>query len=74
MKTDTVYKRAFNQMLELVSKAPAGSLLPSENNLSHRIAVSRTTVRKVLTELEGRGVVGGSGAVAWCAPPSVRRG
>jgi DNA-binding GntR family transcriptional regulator len=61
VKTDTVYKRAFNQMLELVSSAPAGSLLPSENDLSHRIAVSRTTVRKVLRQLEERRIVGDRG-------------
>jgi len=62
MKTDTVYKRAFNQMLELVSSTPAGAILPSENDLSNRIAVSRTTVRKVLRQLEERRIVGDRGA------------
>ena len=57
MKTDTVYKRAFNQMLELVSAVPAGSAIPSENDLSSRMAVSRTTVRKVLRQLEQRRIV-----------------
>lgn len=62
MKTDTVYKRAFNQVLELVSSAAAGSSMPSENDLSARMAVSRTTVRKVLRQLEARKIVGDRGA------------
>jgi len=62
MKTDTVYKRAFNEMLEIVSTAPTGSLMPSENDLSTRMAVSRTTVRKVLRQLEERRIVGNRGA------------
>jgi DNA-binding GntR family transcriptional regulator len=57
VKTETVYKRAFNQMLALVSAAPAGSPMPSENDLSNRMAVSRTTVRKVLRQLEARRIV-----------------
>ncbi len=59
MKTDTVYKRAFNQALELVSQLSHGERLPSENALSARLGVSRTTVRKVLTTLAARGVVSG---------------
>jgi len=57
VKTDTVYKRAFNQMLALVSAAPPGAPMPSENDLSNRMAVSRTTVRKVLRQLEARRIV-----------------
>ena len=62
MKSDTVYKRAFNQVLEIVSAVPAGSPMPSENDLSSRIAVSRTTVRKVLRRLEERRIVESQGA------------
>ena len=61
MKSDTVYKRAFNQVLEIVSAAPAGAPMPSENDLSSRMAVSRTTVRKVLRQLEARRIVGNHG-------------
>ncbi|WP_375450698.1 GntR family transcriptional regulator [uncultured Devosia sp.] len=57
MKTDTVYKLAFNQMLDLVVAAGRGSPLASENELSRQLGVSRTTVRKVLAELGERGVV-----------------
>ena len=61
MKTDAVYKRAFNGVLDLVAELGDGTALPSENGLSARLGVSRTTVRKVLSALDARGVVGGSG-------------
>jgi DNA-binding GntR family transcriptional regulator len=61
MKTDTVYKRAFNDVLDLVGELGGGTPLPSENGLSTRLGVSRTTVRKILSALDARGVVGGSG-------------
>ena len=48
MKTDTVFKRAFNDALDLVAALAVGESLPSENALSARLGVSRTTVRKVL--------------------------
>ena len=63
MKTDTVYKRAFNNMLAFVAAAPTGSAVPSENDLSMRMAVSRTTIRKVLRQLEERRIVGSDGPV-----------
>jgi DNA-binding GntR family transcriptional regulator len=61
MKSDTVFKRAFNDALDLVSKLEDGDRLPSENTLSRQLRVSRTTVRKVLSTLEHGGIVGGSG-------------
>lgn len=61
MKTDAVYKRAFNDALSLVGELGDGRPLPSENRLSVHLGVSRTTVRKILSSLETRGVVGGSG-------------
>ncbi len=60
MKTDTVFKRAFNDALDLVSKLGDGELIPSENSLSVRLGVSRTTVRKVLSTLAARGIVTGN--------------
>lgn len=59
MKTDTVFKRAFNDALDLVSKLGEGESLPSENTLSASLGVSRTTVRKVLSTLAAGGVVSG---------------
>jgi DNA-binding GntR family transcriptional regulator len=62
VKTDTVYKRAFNLMLGVVATADMARPLPSENDLSVRMAVSRTTVRKVLRQLEERHILGNEGA------------
>lgn len=61
MKTDAVFKRAFNNALDLVSQLSDGDPLPSESALSAQLGVSRTTVRKVLAGLAERGIVRGSG-------------
>jgi DNA-binding GntR family transcriptional regulator len=61
MKTDAVFKRAFNDAVSVFSSLGAGDALPSENELGARLSVSRTTVRKILATLEERGVVSGSG-------------
>ena len=61
MKADTVFKRAFNDALDIVSRLGEGELLPSENALSTRLGVSRTTVRKVISTLASRGALTGSG-------------
>jgi DNA-binding GntR family transcriptional regulator len=61
MKTDTVFKRAFNDALDLASGLAEGEPLPSENVLSSNLGVSRTTVRKVIASLEARGIVSGNG-------------
>ena len=61
MKTDTVFKRSFNDALDLVSRLALGEALPSESAMSARLGVSRTTLRKVLTALEGQGIISGSG-------------
>lgn len=60
MKTDSVFKRAYNDALDLVSNLAGGELLPSENALSARLRVSRTTVRKILSALAGQEVVTGT--------------
>jgi DNA-binding GntR family transcriptional regulator len=57
MKTDAIYKRAFNDALDVVSALGEGDELPSENSLRTRLRVSRTTVRKVLAALADCGVV-----------------
>lgn len=61
MKTDTVFKRAFNEALDLFAELDEGAPLPSENSLSSKLGVSRTTVRKILSMLAEGGVVAGSG-------------
>ncbi len=57
MKSDTVFKRALNATLQLLSSGEFAAGLPSENQLRAQIGVSRTTVRKVLSELAGRGII-----------------
>ena len=61
MKTDTVFKRAFNNAVDLISELKDGGPLPSENALRSRLGVSRTTVRKVIATLGDRGTISGSG-------------
>jgi DNA-binding GntR family transcriptional regulator len=57
MKTDTVYKQAFNDMLDLLGGLGVGDPLPSENDLGAQLGVSRTTVRKVMVQLAGRQLI-----------------
>jgi DNA-binding GntR family transcriptional regulator len=59
VKTDTVFKRAYNDALDLVAKIGGGRSMPSENELSLKLGASRTTVRKVLSMMTERGIVGG---------------
>jgi DNA-binding GntR family transcriptional regulator len=61
MKTDAVFKRAFNEALDLVANLGEGATLPSENQLGAQLRVSRTTVRKILAALGEQGSIGGSG-------------
>jgi len=57
MKPDTLFKRTCNTMLATVAKLAPGAELPSENQLSAELQVSRTTVRKVLATLTRRRVI-----------------
>jgi DNA-binding FadR family transcriptional regulator len=57
MKTDTVFKRAYNDTLDLFSGLHRGETIPTEVQLGQKLGVSRTTIRKVLSALESRGVV-----------------
>lgn len=61
MKTDTLYKRAFNDTLGLIGRLGTGDPVPSENELARNLGVSRTTVRKVLSALADQGMVIGTG-------------
>jgi DNA-binding transcriptional MocR family regulator len=69
MKTDTVFKRAFNDALDLVSRLSQGEQLPSENRLSVQLGVSGTKVRKVIASLEAGGIVTGGGRYRNVSPP-----
>lgn len=57
MKSDTVYKRTFNQMLDQIQNCAIGTALPSETVLASDLGSSRTTIRKVLNDLCGIGLL-----------------
>ncbi len=57
MKSDTVFKRAFNELLVSLSPRPVGSRIDPETRLAASVGVSRTTIRKVLHELTDRHIL-----------------
>jgi DNA-binding GntR family transcriptional regulator len=61
MKSDTVFKRAYNQLRDFLAELEPGASLPSENELGESLGVSRSTVRKVIETLTVAGGVVGSG-------------
>ncbi len=75
MKSDTVFKCAFNDALDVISNFEDGQPLPSEAKLGAQLNVSRATVRKVLDVLSENGVVKGSGRDRFVrlSPRSIRR-
>jgi DNA-binding GntR family transcriptional regulator len=68
MRSDTVFKQAFNRALDLAATDPRALDL-SENALRERLDVSRTTVRKVLVALADRGILAGDGGRTALRPP-----
>jgi DNA-binding GntR family transcriptional regulator len=61
MKTDSVYKRAYNDALDVIAEVGSGNPVPTESALSLQLGASRTTVRKVLMVLSDQGIIGGNG-------------
>lgn len=61
MKSDNVFRRTYNLMLDTLSALEPGTKLPSEVELGEKLQVSRTTVRKVVDRLSTFGYVTGSG-------------
>ncbi len=59
MRGETVYKRTFNRALDDLARSRIGDPLPSENTLTLGMKASRTTVRKVLEEMQSRGIFTG---------------
>jgi DNA-binding GntR family transcriptional regulator len=75
VKTDTVFKQTFNATLDILAGMKRGSMLPSENELSDQLGVSRTTVRKVLAWLNENGHLRAEGrgrVLASAVPKSAR--
>lgn len=61
MKTNAVFKRAFNESLLRLEGVPIGGELGSEPEWASALGVSRTTVRAVLRRLAAGGLVAASG-------------
>ena len=57
MRSDSVFKLAFNRTIDLLSPPNNVRTLPSENSLCRHLDVSRTTVRKVLASLSEKGLI-----------------
>ncbi|MGI2034453.1 GntR family transcriptional regulator [Rhizobium panacihumi] len=57
MKTNALFKRSYNQALDMLADAQAGAPLPSEPAMAATLGISRTTVRAVLAALSMRGIV-----------------
>jgi DNA-binding GntR family transcriptional regulator len=57
VKSDTVYKRTFNGVLDRLAQFTPGAPVDSEKQMTELFDVSRTTVRKVLSGLAERGVI-----------------
>ncbi len=57
MKPDTVFKRSYNDAMDLLGQLAPGAALPSESQLCLALDVSRTTVRKVLRALAEAGLI-----------------
>lgn len=56
MKTNALYKRTYNQCLELLMRQSPGDALASEPVLAAALGVSRTTIRAVLSGLAAQGI------------------
>ncbi len=69
MKTEAVYKQAFNAALGILTELKTKARVPSETELSRRMQVSRTTVRKVLHELADRRLISDGRQRVILAPP-----
>lgn len=68
MKTDTLFKRAFNDALLLLHRLHDEDPLPSETVLARQLGVSRTTVRKVIEALLAQGMIRGAGRLRFALP------
>src|SRR5438067_1295722 len=57
MKTDSLFKKSFNGLLDHMADLGKNATLASESRLADNLGVSRTTVRKALAELERRRII-----------------
>ena len=71
MKTDTVFKRAFNDAIDLAAALEVGESLPSEHALSVRLGIASELVHQLRTA--DRCALGGSGHAFATGPPETGR-
>jgi DNA-binding GntR family transcriptional regulator len=57
VKSDTIFKRTFNDVLDHLAHLRPGASLESEKRMTEMFDVSRTTVHKVLSGLVEKGVI-----------------
>lgn len=60
MRGEIVFKQTFNRTIEFLGDLDIESVVPSESILTRNLHASRTTVRKVLVELQKRKILVGS--------------
>jgi DNA-binding GntR family transcriptional regulator len=60
MRNETVFKQTFNRTMDYLGTLEIRSTILSENVLTKKLHASRTTVRKVLSELQNRKILSGS--------------
>lgn len=60
MRSETVFKQTFNRTLEYLEGLELKSTLPSETILARELDASRTTVRKVIAELQKKKILIGA--------------
>ena len=68
MKSDTVFKRTFNNVLDHLAEVPARTPLDSETRMAERFDVSRTTIRKIVSGLAERRIISNA-----ASPPTLSR-
>jgi DNA-binding GntR family transcriptional regulator len=61
MKTNVVFKRAYNRSLARLEEHPVGAEIGSEPGWAEALGVSRTTVRAVFNALATAGLIGADG-------------
>ncbi len=71
MKSDALFKRTYNEVIDHLASIGRGESIPSELKLSQHFGVSRTTIRKVLEALARRGAISGKGRQRYVG--SIRR-
>lgn len=57
MKTNALFKRSYNQALDMLAAMSPGAALPSEPAMAATLGISRTTVRAVLSALAERRII-----------------